>query len=307
MNSHDKPATDLVQFLPFFKSEIDDVEETKTFPVWKQNYLNEFKVFCRDNVSLLHLNVQSLFGKIDDLKEILNLSCFDIVCINETFFNNSIPFSFHINCKYNFLRYDRVGKSGGGLLVFIKKQYKIFNIKQNSDIECIQYSIMIDKMSLNFISCYKAPDIDNQLFLDKLEEVLLELDNDLPLFIIGDLNMDLLNNKQNDLSSFIINNSLSNFVNAPTRTQIRFFEKENRISCSSTLIDVILGNNDLIENSKVVQCPFSDHDFVLAKLNLKSNVSTCDYFYTRKIDEVKIHQISNQYLPLYISKDTFMQ
>jgi hypothetical protein len=45
---------------------------------------------------------------------------------------------------------------------------------------------------INFLSCYKAPNEHNTDFIDELENFVFSLDMNIPLFIVGDLNMDLL-------------------------------------------------------------------------------------------------------------------
>ena len=48
-----------------------------------------------------------------------------------------------------------------------------------------------------------------------------------------------------------------------------YHEKEFKISTSSTLIDVVIHNNDLINNCNVIDCPFSDHRFVMVNLKIE--------------------------------------
>ena len=63
---------------------------------------------------------------------------------------------------------------------------------------------------------------------------------------------------------------LTNFVKESTRVQTRLSRK-NSNSCfreSSTLLDVILHNDILITDTLVIGCPFSDHKFVAASINI---------------------------------------
>jgi hypothetical protein len=53
----------------------------------------------------------------------------------------------------------------------------------------------------------------------------------------------------------------------------------------------VIANNDLICATKVIKCPFSDHDFVLVGLNFPSKISTCDFYYARKLDDAKFQLI----------------
>ena len=76
----------------------------------------------------------------------------------------------------------------------------------------------------------------------------------------GQTNMNFLN--------FINGNHLFNSVLEPTRIADRFFQGKNILVHSETLIDVVLHNSDLIKETKVIDCTFSDHNYVVTKLNL---------------------------------------
>ena len=281
--------------LPFYFSNLNSINNSLNDSIeLKCEYLNEFSKFTTNNFSFLHLNIQSLSKNTFEITEILDLKEFDIVMLSETFLTKSAPTPKH--ASYNNLRFDRTDRAGGGLLIYLKKQIKIAEVKYLKSIEAIQFSINVNKKKLVFLYCYKAPDFDKNFFIEQLEELLVDIDNRLPIFIVGDLNMDLLKPEANPLYEFIINNSLANFVAAPTRTQVKFFEKTNKAHLSSTLLDVIIANNDLISATKTIKCPFSDHEFVLASLNLPSNNhNTCDFYYARKLDDEKIALISNKF------------
>jgi hypothetical protein len=81
--------------------------------------------------------------------------------------------------------------------------------------------------------------------------------------------MNLLDKNNNQLDILIKNNNLSNYVEEPTRIATIFHEKEKKFTTSETLIDVIIHNNDLINICKVIDCPFSDHRFVLVNLKIE--------------------------------------
>ncbi|CAF1118079.1 unnamed protein product [Brachionus calyciflorus] len=78
---------------------------------------------------------------------------------------------------------------------------------------------------------------------------------------------------KSNISVFITNNDIVNFVQKPTRVCTKFYKKKNSTKCSSTLIDLFLHNGDLVDETDVFQCPFSDHKFVVAKLAIKKESS----------------------------------
>ena len=59
-----------------------------------------------------------------------------------------------------------------------------------------------------------------------------------------------------------------NFVYQPTRVCSRFHKRRNQYLQSESVIDLFLHNADLVDETSVIDCPFSDHKFVLAKLTV---------------------------------------
>ena len=82
--------------------------------------------FHGNQFGILHLNVASLISKMDEIKEILNLRLFDIICLNETKIDSNTPNGFLSSKYYKCIRRDRTS-NGGGILVYIKK--RIYNFK----------------------------------------------------------------------------------------------------------------------------------------------------------------------------------
>ena len=65
---------------------------------------------------------------------------------------------------------------------------------------------------------------------------------------------------------------ISNNCNAPcanNTNEICGGSNSNSIyETTNSLIDVLLHNQDLVTETKVINCPFSDHSFIAAKINL---------------------------------------
>ena len=52
------------------------------------------------------------------------MNAYDVLCFNETWLEESITDSLLINNSlYSIVRHDRNGKTGGGILVLVKKRY----------------------------------------------------------------------------------------------------------------------------------------------------------------------------------------
>lgn len=142
---------------------------------------------------------------------------------------------------------------------------------------------------------YRAPNIKEQFFLDNLEEFIDSLNLNEPLFIIGDLNMDLnLDNKYRNskINEFLSNNELINFIKKPTRNSTKFYKKTNTTRSSSTLIDVLLHNSDYIIDTDVIDCPFSDHCFILAKLEIKKSPTVLKEYSCRNLSSENMQKIN---------------
>ena len=103
----------------------------------------------------------------------------------------------------------------------------------------------------------------------------------IPLFIVGDLNCNLLN--INDTGS----KTLLNLCNTFNLTQL--IESSTRITeTSESLIDVMLASNkNLISKTSVLANSISDHDLILASLNLEKPRPKPTYISTRSFKNFK--------------------
>ena len=79
-----------------------------------------------------------------------------------------------------------------------------------------------------------------------------------------------MNDKGAQLQQLMNNYSLPNYINEPTRIANYKSKETGLIRTTKTLIDVILHNGDLIHKTAVIGCPYSDHKFILASINLKT-------------------------------------
>jgi hypothetical protein len=241
------------------------------------------------------LNIYSIFSKIDSFHEILNNCNFDILFSNETKLNNQIPDSFLSHKNYACYRRDRnlgngIENRSGGIAIYIKKEF-IHSVKISDIFEAMHLTFILKNETLNFISSYKSPSSKDLDFLTYLDTILLSINLDDPLFIIGDLSMDLLSAKGQPLLDFMEEQKIKNFVNEPTRVSSKFFKSSGVNQHSNTLIDVILHNKDLISCTEVVGCPYSDHNFVLAAIKIVSNKPKSQTIWSRSYSEKNLKQI----------------
>ena len=126
---------------------------------------------------------------------------FDILTISETWLNGSVHDSEIVIPGYTIKRLDRTNKTGGGVCVFVKEIYKVKQLSKLSSISSggfhqLWLSIQINKHK-SFIVCtaYRPPDCSLDCFDQELSESFISamtLSKDRPIFILGDLNCNVL-------------------------------------------------------------------------------------------------------------------
>jgi hypothetical protein len=219
-----------------------------------------------NKLSIFHLNLNSIYNKIDDVDLVLNLNLYDIIMINESKLDDSVPIDFYSNQYYRILRRDRGGTTkGGGILVFVKKSIELLFSFNSTEFEFIYFELKVNGSLYAFMSVYKSPRLKDDLFLNGLQDFILTRDMNIPLFIIGDLNMDLANDfKSKYLVQFMNLLKLNNYVNVSTRDGKRWNEQAQKYSYSNTILDVILHNKNLVHTVSTIPFYNSDHKTVLA-------------------------------------------
>ena len=123
---------------------------------------------------------------------------------------------------------------------------------------------------------------------------MFEFDPAEPIFIIGDLNMDLACNRGDVLKSFVENFNLKNYVFEYTRVCKKFYKKKNKNNISKTIIDVVLHNSNLVASTKTIDCPFSDHRFVSIKIKLNASKDKKLEIIGRALSEAKLDVIKEK-------------
>ncbi len=80
-----------------------------------------------------------------------------------------------------------------------------------------QFILDLNLIIINLIFCHAISTHLGYEFLDTLDEHLCSTNLDDLLFIVGDINIDLLSDNKKSLLDFMYGNNLNNFVNEPTR------------------------------------------------------------------------------------------
>ena len=198
------------------------------------------------NISIVHNNVCSLLHKIDVVYN--ELSDHDIIAISETHLDNSIPdndITFH--GFHPPIRKDR-NRFGGGLLFYISLNlhFILRNDLNNDNIELIWCEIHAQENKKNLLGLIYRPPNSNASYYDYLSlSIESALNENMPVFLISDFNIDMLANGNNTFKQLMIRYNLLNLVNEPT----------NFTSTPGTCIDLIFTNNDSIVDKVSVTTP----------------------------------------------------
>lgn len=260
---------------------------------YKSNYnkstslIEQFAETNSTKFKILHLNINSIFCKFYDVNLILNSKKFDLIFIQESKIGPQTPIS--TNNFYNFERRDRVA-GAGGIIMYYKKVYILKGFLADDVFETIKFSIVFKsgrkKSTHTFISSYNPSFSQSKIYLDYLDNYLKKSKlNKSSCILIGDLNHDLLTDKGDNLKFLLSNYNFDSYIDKPTRIT----------SKSSTLLDVIFCNNkDLIKSVDTFSCAYSDHNFVVAALNITPEKCLESVIESRLINKSKLDQINEQ-------------
>ena len=230
-----------------------------------------FPCNTKSNIRIAHLNIRSLKSRehFTLLKDSVVSNNFDIFTISETWLDSSVNNeSIHIP-GYTLYRQKRgPHKPGGGLCVYIKKNYKVSSLENVSSVSDNNFQQLWLKVQSrcykSFVICtvYRPPSTPLN-FIDDLANSLIEsLLSGLDVIILGDLNCNLLqdNAESRALNDFCSTFNLTQLINKPTRATKN----------GESLIDVVMTTNEkLIASNDVLMSTISDHNLVYISLKLK--------------------------------------
>ena len=263
----------------------DYFSDDKTVPCEKQidpdfdkssytdSYTDNWKVFNKRGLHFIHLNINSVLSKIDELRIIANKSKASVIGITESKLDKTV-LDGEINIDgYELVRSDR-NRHGGGVACYIRNDIS-FSVRGDfsNEIENIFLDIFLPKTRPILIGIlYRPPDQSG--FLDKLSSAISKtscFDNQ-EVYILGDLNINLINTQKSHIPNgikryreFCSLHGLKQLITSPTRIT------EN----SSSLLDHVLTNStDRVSQSGVVDTSLSDHQLI---------------YCTRKISRIKFN------------------
>jgi hypothetical protein len=229
--------------------------------------------FSNRGLHFLHININSLLSKIDEVREIAKKSRAVVIGISESKLDKSVLDGEVFIDGYEVIRSDR-NRNGGGVACYVRSDMA-FNVRKDfsADIENIFFDILLPNSKPILIGIvYRPPtQID---FLDKLSTAIINATSfdANEAYILGDLNINLIKKGQNltdttgKYKEFCSLHGLKQLITSPTRVT------EN----TSTILDHVLTNSqDRVSQSGVIDIGLSDHQLI---------------FCTRKIVRPKVYE-----------------
>ena len=196
---------------------------------------------------------------------------------------------------YDLIYTNRTNKRGGGVLIFVLKDFRFvkideFSVAIDDVLESVTLEVNVECGKNFIISCvYRAPGSDLDSFFKYIELFLQSIKNNKSIYLCGDFNIDLLKEQThkgtNDFLELLNSFGLFPTITKPTRVT----------STSATLIDNIFTNNIFqITLSGILCNDISDHlpVFCICKGHtFKGDVK--GYHNVRKITDTEINHFKN--------------
>ena len=235
--------------------------------------------FKKRGLHFLHLNVNSLLPKIDELRYIVKKSNAAIIGITESKLDDSI-----MDCEigisgYDLLRCDK-NRNGGGVACYIRQNI-CYNTKDifASPIENIFLDILLPKTKPFSVGILYRPPNQYKFIEDLCDNFSKLCPESTDLFILGDMNINILSQGNNILN----NNKTCLSVSSPVESMqkkykefcstfslLQIVDSPTRITNNtSTLIDHILTNaRDKISKVGIIDIGLSDHQLIFCTRKL---------------------------------------
>ena len=191
-------------------------------------------------ISLIHINIRSIHANMVKFQSYLDSLdyTFNFIGLSETWLNEDTDL-YNIP-GYSIVNNIRENRQGGGVSLLIQDHVS-FKIREDlsimcDDIECIFVEANTSKKMLIGV-VYRPPGRSIDCFNEQLKSVFDKLNVSFPCYLMGDVNINLINHASHkhsgDYLDLIYSNGFIPLINRPTRVT----EK------SATLIDHIITNN----------------------------------------------------------------
>ena len=216
------------------------------------------------NFCFAHLNVRSLFSKVDQIDYILKKNDYDVLAISESWLDNTIADSELSIEGYNIYRKYRLNSKGGCVCLYVKEcvHFKLRDDLHFDDVESLWGEVTVGKMNVLISVVYRPPSAPTAYFeslLDMLEKAKV---CELEMIVLGDLNYNYV------IDETLCKNPLYYIELLHDMKQL-ILDKTRVTEKSQSTLDVILTTRpDLHVKSGVVKTTLSDHFLIYTELNV---------------------------------------
>ena len=267
----------------FFRDkETASFDEKINDDAYKTDPVAGWKAFNKRGLHLIHLNINSLLSKIDELREIARKTRATVIGITESKLDRSV-LDGEINIDgYELVRSDW-NRHGGGVAYYIRNDIS-FSVRGDfsGEIENIFLDILLPKTKPILIGIlYRPP--DQSKFLDNLSTSISQTCsfNEQEVYILGDLNINLINSQKHTpngikrYKEFCSLQGIEQLLTLPTR-----------IANNSSLLDHILTNSaDRISQFGIVNVGLSDHQLIYCTRKItRTRLNTHKYVKMRSLN-----------------------
>ena len=205
-------------------------------------------------IKLVHINICNIMLKLPDIRCEKLLSYTNVISFNETHLMKGSKLESQmlgISEHFDVFRCDR-NERGGGVALLTHKSLMAELINVHANIEFIAVKVFLPQPMV-FITTYRPPTTPMKQFMDKISYV-LSLVKCEHIALIGDFNEDILLSDSKPCCSMLKSMKFDQYVSKPTRD-------------SGTLIDHLYMKPGLNVVTDVMDCYYSDHDFVVCTVD----------------------------------------
>lgn len=201
-----------------------------------QDAFSTVKSSGKNGITIGHTNVRGLYTILAQVKLLAFNTNLDVLAISETHLSPALKDHEIALQGYQILRRDRIGRTGGGVVIYYKDSLDCISIEKydNPDIEATWLEVKIRSQRLLVGFIYRPPDFGGfyDIFRPILERISVNRKN---VIITGDFNSNMLDNSGNGkkFKDLLQLTGFNNIIKSPTRVT------EN----SSTVINLICTNN----------------------------------------------------------------
>lgn len=221
-----------------------------------------------NSLRILLLNIRSLRRKVDDLTRTVELHSPDVICINETWLDETVSDSEVAIPGFSVLRSDRKGRVGGGVCMYYRSTLPLRprpDIAANG-VECC-FGEIPGRPACFVIGTVYRPPSETVQYWDLLDAVLLSaVRPNSNLVLCGDFNINIERNTEPQLSyltDLASSYNLHQSVSQATRFGLH----------GTSTIDLMFNTFDTFNSSTVIPVAYSDHAAVLSRFEFTPTLS----------------------------------